>query len=313
MKKSIFTLADVLNVLTALTFGFICFLGKNFSTLGNTYESITWGVIIAVSLAGTAFIAKLLKGTSRNFKTNFILEIVVLLLFTGLTVYFAYSPFPHYFNVLDKQSDIQEKLQTSITQAENMFARYEDYVGIRESTYKGKLHGVVDAKKIKPKDYFYYGFVNGSVPDSVQIDNKMFTIHTLLFPIIYSDSISKKGTKEAATTWLINAKKLEPNWNPVGIVSVINNVEKNSNDWRNQLIGLSKERGDGEDYFDFGYKLSFDDVKMHFSTPGKPTPLSIALAAGAYLLMLLSYLISKRSSKSTVCTTKAKGEYDIDF
>jgi len=42
MKQSKFSLADVLTLLTALAFGFICFLGKNFSTLGNTSESITW-------------------------------------------------------------------------------------------------------------------------------------------------------------------------------------------------------------------------------------------------------------------------------
>lgn len=313
MKQSKFSLADVLTVLTALAFGFICFLGKNFSTLGNTYVSITWAAIITVSLAVTAFFAKLLKQTSRNFKTNFILEIVILLVFTGLTGFFGYSPFPHYFNVSAKKTEIQKKLQTSITQAENMFAEYEAYVITRESTYKGKLQGVVDAKNIRNKDYTKYGFVNGMAPDNKQIDNKMFTIHTLLLPPNYSDSTSKKGIKEVATTWLKNAKNITSTWNPISIVSVINNVENNSKNWRNQLISLSKERGDGEEYFDFDYRLSFDDVKTHFTKLSKPTPLSIGLATGAYLLMLLSYLISKRSSKTTVGTIKEKGAYDIDF
>ncbi len=313
MKQSKFSLADVLTVLTALAFGFICFLGKNFSTLGNISESIIWAAIITVSLAGTAFIAKLLKRTNYNFKTNFILEIVVLLLFTGLTVFFAYSTFPHYFNVSAKKTEIQKKLQTSITQAENMFGEYEGYANTREITYKGKLQGIVAAKSIRDKDYSDYGFVNGSAPDNIQIDNKMFTIHTLLFPPNYSDSISKKGIKEVAIAWLKNAKKITSNWKPIGIVSVVNNVEKNSEDWRNQLINLSKERGDGEEYFDFDYKLSFNDVKTNFTTTGKPTSLSIGLAVVAYLLMLFSYLISKRSTKSTVGTTKEKGEYDIDF
>ncbi len=313
MKQSKFSLADVLIVLTALAFGFICFLGENFSTLGNTFVSIAWAAFITLSLAVTAFSAKLLKRTSRNFRTNFILEIVVLLLFTGITIFFAYSSFPHYFNVSAKKSEIQNKLQTSITQAENMFAEYEKYAQNREITYKGKLQGVVYAKYIRNKDYADYGFVDGKAPDNVQIENKMFTIHTLLFPPNYSDSTSKKGIKEAAITWLKKAKIITGNWSPVSIVSVINDVENNSINWRTQLINLSKERGDGETYFDFDYKLSFDNVKNYFTKLGKPTPLTMSLAVVAYLLMLLSYMISKRSSKTTVGTTKEKGVYDVDF
>lgn len=314
MKQSKFSLADVLTVLTALAFGFVCFLGKNFSTLGNTSVSITWAAIITVSLSGTAFIAKLLKRTSRNFKTNFILEIVVLLLFTGLTVFFAYSPFPHYFNVSAKKAEIQKKLQTSITQAENMFAGYESYAQNRESLYEGNLHGVVSAKAIRPIEYAQYGFENGSVSDDAQIKNKMFTIRTLLFPSNYCDSTAKNGIKETATAWLAKAKTITNSWKSIGIVNVVNNVEKNSNDWLNQLIGFSKQVNvKGEQYAAFDYPRPFNDVRIHFTEPGKPTPLSISLAAGAYLLMLLSYMISKRSSKTTVGTTKEKGEYDIDF
>jgi uncharacterized membrane protein YidH (DUF202 family) len=137
MKQSRFSLADLITVLTSIAFGFICFLGKNFSTLGDTSISITWAAIITVSLAGTAFLAKLLKRTKRNFKTNSILEKVVLLLFTVLTVYFAYSPFSHYFNVSAKKTEIQNKLQTSITQVENMFAEYEHMLKIVKITTWG--------------------------------------------------------------------------------------------------------------------------------------------------------------------------------
>ncbi len=312
MKQSKFSLADVVNVLTALAFGFICFLGKNFYTLGNTFESINWAAIITVSLAGTAFIAKLLKRTSRNFKTCFILEMVVLLLFTGLTVFFTYSTFPHYFNVSANKIKIQNKLQTSITQAENMFAEYENYVKYRESNYKGKLQSVVATMDTGHKDYLACGFISGSVPDSIQIDHKMFTIHKLLFPSNYKDSISKRGIKEVATTWLKNSDSIISNWSPIGIVNVVNTVEKNSEDWRSQLIGFSKEHGECEVANPFEYELSFDDVKLGFTTCDKPTQLSIGLAVGAYLLMLFSYLISKRSSKTTICTTKKNGAYDID-
>lgn len=313
MKQSKFSLADVLTVLTALAFGFICFLGENFFTLGNTYESITWAAIITVSLAGTAYLAKLVKRTSRNFKTNFILEIFVLLLFTVLTVYFAYSPFSHYFNVSANKTEIQNKLQTSITQAENMFTDYEAYVESRKNNYKGQLETAVATKSTGNKDYTEYGFVtDGGVADEIQINNKLFTIHSDLYPTNYSDTSNNNGIKEVATEWLAKAKNTNI-WSP-GIVNVVNDVKKNSEDWKNQLIGFSKPREKGEkNAVDFTYELSFDNVQNYFTNIDKPVPLSIGLAVVAYLLMLLSYLISKRSSKTTIFTTKQKGEYDIDF
>lgn len=297
MKQLNFSLADVLTVLTALAFGFVCFLGTNFYTLGDTTQSIFLASIITVSLAGTAFITKLLKRTNCNFKTNFILEMVVLVAFTGLTIFFAYSPFPHYFNVSEKKADIQSKLQASITQAENMFTEYESYVENRKNLYEHNLRSVAVAKGINPSDYTNYDFVSSSVSDDVQIQNKMFTIHADLFPSNYSDSISRTGIKEVATDWLRKAKNTTNDWKPIGVVEVVNQVEMNSQKWKNDLITLSQTRQNGEITNDFDYDLSFDDVKTHFTTLGKPTPLSIGLAVGAYLLMLLSWFVTKRSSK----------------
>lgn len=313
MRQSKFSLADVLTVLTALAFGFVCFLGKNFSTLGHTYESIIWGVVIAVSLAGTAYITKLLKRTSRNFKTNFILEIIVLLLFTGLMIYFAYSPFPHYFNVSAKKKEIQKKLETSITQAENMFTAYEQYAENRKKNFEGKLDNAIFQKQkgTSTKDYIDCDFDMGGQPDNIQKSNKMTTTHILLFPSNYSDSISKNGIKEVATAWLAKAKTTTDNWKPIGIVNVLNNVEKNSNDWLNKLIGFSQLKEKGDDYYKFPYppyQLTFPDVKTYFTTSGKPTPLSIGLAVGAYVLMLLSWFVTKRHSRSTGMLTTAPYE-----
>ena len=311
MKQSKFSLADVLTILTALAFGFICFLGKYFSTLGNTSVSLTWALIITVSLAGTVFIAKLLKRTSQNFKTNFILEIVTLALFTGLMVFFAYSSLPHYFNVYAKKKEIQEKLQTNITQAENMFTAYESYAINRENLYEGKLNAVTGAKDIRPNDYAAYGFENGSVSDDKQIKSKMFTIHSDLFPGNYSDSTSKNGIKEVAAGWMAKAKNLTKYWKPIGIVNVVNKVDINSKDWLNRLITFSQVREKGEQVTDFVYPLTFADVKTNFTALGKPTPLSISLTVGAYLLMLLSWFITKRHSRSTGVLTRVSYEVEL--
>lgn len=315
MKQSNFSLADVLTVLTALGFGFVCFLGKNFYTLGNTTESIIWAASITILLGGTAFIAKLLKRTGRNFRTSFILEMIVLLIFTALTVFFAYSPFPHYFNVSAKKAEIQDKLQTSITQAENMFNEYEKYVENRKNNYKGSLEMAVKTKDQSTQDYIKFGFESGAIPDETQIKNKMFSINADLYPTTYSDPVNKNGLKEVATSWLSKAKRIKKNWNPISIVKVVNEIEKNSKNWLGQLVAFSevREKGESASLPNFPDQLNFKDVKVYFTSNDKPTLFSIGLASVAYLLMLLSYFISKRSSKTTIGTTKQKGEYDIEF
>jgi hypothetical protein len=132
-------------------------------------------------------------------------------------------------------------------------------------------------------------------------------------PSNYSDSSTKKGLKEVATVWLNKAKSITTDWSPISMVSVINEIEKNSINWEAQLISLSKEREGAEECDDFPSALSFADVKFYFTDLGKPTSLTIGLAIIAYLLMLLSYMISNRSSKTNIFTTQKRGKYDVDF
>jgi hypothetical protein len=296
MNQSNFSLADVLTLLAALAFGFVCFLGANFFTLGDTGQSIILASMIAVLLGGLAFGAKLLKRTSRNFKSYFVLEIILLVAFIGLAFLFANSPFPHYFTVSDKKADIQSKLTASITQAENMFAEYEQYAAKRETVYKSKLRSVATAKSVNPTEYAEYGFVN-NVATETQIENKMFSLHVDLFPTNYSDTVAHNGIKEVAAKWLRGAKNDTNGWRPIGIVAVVNEVEQNSQEWLKTLVTLSQVREKGEKAEDFTYSLSFDDVKTAFKTLGKPTPLTIGLAALAYVLMLLSWFVTKRHTR----------------
>jgi hypothetical protein len=306
MKQSRFSLADVLTVLAAAVFGFFCFLSTNFFTLGNTKQSIILAIIIAVLLGGAALGAKLLKRTSRNFKTRFIWEMILLVLFVVFAVFFARSPFPHYFAVSSQKEDIQNKLTASITQAERMFALYEQYAENRENLYKSKLESVVNSKSTNPSEYAEYGFVD-DVSDTTQIENKMFTIHADLFPSNFVEM------KQVYSTWLANARKIVTQWKPIGIVNVTNDVEQKSEEWLAKLVQFSTVREKGEEVEDFSYDLSFDDVKKYFTTLGNHTPLSIGLVILAYVLMLLSWFITKRSTKTTIGTKTNKGKYDIDY
>ena len=307
MNQSKFSLADVFTLVAALGYGFVCFLSSNFYTLGDTSGSIVLSVIIALLLFGTAFGAKLLKRTSRNFKTSRILEIVCLVLFTGLTIFFAYSPFPHYFVVLEQKAVVESKLAASITQAESMFSEYERYAQKRENSYRNILESAVTSKSTNPSRYLAYGFESNSVSDDNQIQNKMFAIHADLFPSNY------KEMKKVDSTWLGDSRKTVESWKSIGIVSVVKEVEQNSDEWLKKLVEFSKAREKGEQAEDFTYTLSFDDVKSHFTTLGKPTPLSLGLALLIYLLMLLSWMISSRNTKTTVGAKKSTGKYDINF
>lgn len=307
MNQSKFSFADVLSVSSALLFGFVCFLGLNFLKINtekvwgmdHTTGCIIIALICASSLFFTAYGAKLLKRTNGNFKISFVLEVILLILFVLLAIFFTTksSPFTHYFTVSAQRSAINSKLQKSINQAENMFSDYETYANTRINLYKSKLTSVVDAKKINPNEYLGYGFQNNSVADTLQIATKMFTIRADLFPSHYSDTISGKGIKEVANDWIQDAKNATNSWKPIGIVGIVQDIDKNSKAWLETLVVFSKKREPGEQAGNFADSLSFDNVKTYFTKLNSPTPLSIGLALLAYGLMLLSWFVTKRSTR----------------
>jgi hypothetical protein len=312
MNQSKFTLSDVLTILTALVFGFICFLGTNFYTLGNMPKSIGLSVLITVLLFSTAFIPKLLKRTSINFKTCFIWEITFIVVFTLLFAFFTIMPFSHYFTVKNKDTEIVNKLQTSITQAENMFPAYESYAEDRKSLYHSKLKSVVASKKNNPTDYNEYGFKNG-ISDETQINKKMENINATLFPSNYSDVTTQKGLKEVATNWLLEAKNITESWKPIGITNVVVEINNKSNEWLSILVEISTNREKGEQAVDFpNSPLTFDDIKQNFTKVEKTTLTSLLFAMLMWFLMILSWLVTKRSTKSTIGIIKAKGEFDVE-
>lgn len=308
MNKSKFSLADVLAVLASIAFGFVSFLGANFINIGNktvwgmshTTGCIAIAVFISVLLLSTALGAKFLKGTNSNFKASFIGEMILLILFGIFALFFATktSPFSHYFAVTAQKTEIKSKLQTSTTQAKNMFAAYEKYAENRENLYKQKLRSVSAAKNTNPTEYNEYGFNGASgVSDVSQINTKMFSVHADLFPTNYSDTITNNGIKEVAIEWLKDSDNTISNWKPIGIVHVVNDIDEKSKEWLNTLVTLSKVREQGEQTSDFEYNLSFDNVKTYFTEFNSTSLISIVFTLVAYILMLLSWVVTKRSTR----------------
>lgn len=308
MNQSKFSLADVLSALTAIIFGFGCFLGCNFQNIENeevlNMPRITACIVSAVSIAILLFsiaqMLKRMKRTNRNFKISFIFEIIFLVLFIGFATLLTtkHSPFIHYFSVSAQKTGINDKLKASIIKAENMFVEYENYAESRINIYEQRLWAVVNAQYINPGEYQSYGFSsNNGVSDAAQIDTKMFIIYADLFPTNYSDTITKKGLKESATLWLQDAKQKTSGWKPIGIVDVVNNIECNSNIWLNKLKSLSQVREQGEDAVDFTYSMEFDEVKTDFTKIYTPSIITIGIAIFMYILMLLTWIVTKRSTR----------------
>lgn len=297
MKQSKFSLADLLTVLGTLGFGFYCFLSLNFLTLGDTTTSIILAVFISFILGGLAFGAKLLKRTSRKFKTCIIWEWVLILLFI-VAAFFAIFPFSHYFVVSAQKENIQNKVVSNITQAEGLFIAYERYADNRLNIYKSRLNSIVAAKGSNYKGYKKY--FNGT-DDNTQVENKLFSLKVHLYPSNYSEM------KQVDSTWLSDAKDKVINWSPTGIVKVVNTLKFEISSWNEQLKSYSSFLAKSETATDFDFPLSFDDVSGIFNKRTSPNPLALIIGITLYLLMFLSYFISKRHPrylglKKTFCS-----------
>jgi hypothetical protein len=305
LKQIKFSLAVVINLLAALTFGYFCFLGANFYTLGDKGKSIAVAVIITLLLIGTSLGAKLLKQTKRNFKSRFIWEIVLLVLFSVLTASFTYYPFSHYFVVSAQKPTIQKKLSENIAQAQNIYLEYKNYVTTRIGIYNSKIDVAILNIDSQPKELEKFGISRSvSVSLPIQKKNQIDKINYILLPQNFNQ------IKTNDSTWLTNAQNSVVNWEPISLVDVINNIENNTANSLNQLVKFSEKKGKNESYPKFSPdKPHPNNVKNYFTTIGRPSPFSIVLAFFSYLLMLLSWFITKRDSRSTGALTTA--EYEI--
>jgi hypothetical protein len=306
-----FSLANVIAILTGVAFGFVCFLGANFYTLGDTKKSLIYAGIITFILVSLAFLAKWLKGAKSNFKISFVGEVISLILFTGAILIFTYSPFSHFFTVTDKQDDIRSELSTAITNTQDMFSAYDDYAKARIALYNSTLKSIVNANDKKALKQ--YGFVK-KFSTETQLDNKMETIQTDLFPSNYTGTNTSNGIKEVAQDWLSDAQEKTKGWKPIGIVGVVNDIQEKSIGWRNNLIDYSKMLQKGQKPANFNYNLSsFDGVKAKFTSREKPTLLAMGLGLLAWLLMLLSWYITKPDIKNDIRHFRRLAPYEIEL
>lgn len=292
-QSKIVSLADIITLSTALVYGFICFLGINFYTLGDIGQSALYGFGVSFILGLTAYLAKFFKLSKKNFQASFIAEIFFILAFTVLMFGVSYYVFPHFFVVTNQKNEIQKKLNASIAQGEEMFKSYELYAEDRKSSFNQRLKGLATSERLNPR--LYDSIFGVGVDHQVVIESKLENLRFELFPTNYVN------TKKDAQEWFLNAEKAARIWKPIGIVNVVNEVDKNSQAWLRQLIDISTKREPAEVYDkDFAVsRLQFEDIKVHFTSLGSPTPLSIGLSILAYVLMLFSWWKTYRDSRTT--------------
>ncbi len=305
MNQSKYPLALVINVLTAIAIGYVCFLGLNFYTLGDKMSSILTSVVIIILLIATSVGARQLKKTKRNCKRYRIWEWILLLLFTLIMVVITYFPFSHYFGVTINKENIQSKVLNNITHAEQLYDKYEDYVNKRDSNYLRKLQTTVKHKSGRPSEFNCLGFDEDS---QVSIETQIQTKHSVLKMKLIPDNF--ESIKSSDSIWLRKAQKSVENWEPISLVDVINNIQTNTDRSLSNLVDISNNKANCEDDLNFNFpNPSFPDVKNHFTEIGTPAPFSILLTILGYVLMLLLWFITKRDSRCIGALKTA--EYEV--
>ena len=293
MNQSKFSIADIFTIVSALVFGFFCYLGYNFKFLGDTVKSVIFAVVIAVVLGVLALLPKWMKSTDHNFKTHFILEWVFIILFV-LAAVVAIFPFSHFFSVSSK--DNKQKIQTSIErdirQAETLYDNYEEYVNNRMSLFENEIRTAVVNKSSNMSEYSKFGLKSDpNVSDQKQMEHKINVLRNQLYPSNYEE------TKKVHNTWLKESGTKVSRWNPIGVVNVIGHVQSEITSWVEELVKYSTYRAKGEIAEDFSFPVAFSNVNEIMSTTCKPTLVSVLSAIGLYVIMLLSYFITRRHTR----------------
>ncbi len=297
MNSTKLSLADVITLLAALGYGFICFLSLNFLTLGDVVRSILFAFGIAILLGGLALIAKLLKRSRKKFKLSLIFEWIILVAFVVVAVV-SFTIYSHFFTVYNQKDEIQADIAKKIEQEESLFPEYHKYSNRRINSHKSTLQSVVFSKNISKETYIEkYQFKDG-ISDEVQIKSRIDALQMNLYPSNFS------AIQQADSLWLSKAKRTITGWKPIGVVKVVNEIEKNTLDSFEMLKGFSKYKDTGENAQDFpdspSYQiesLTFDGINHRFENMDEPTSLSYASAILLSIAMLISYMVSKRENK----------------
>lgn len=290
-NKSKFPLGIVILIILCLFFAFICFLGYNFTTNGDTAKSFLFGILWAAALIAFILVAIILKHTRNNFKTKLIIEFVCVALFC-VTAVLAVKPFSHFFAVTQQKNDIYENVKIMVDETKRMYNDYEAYADNRIYMYRKQLRLVVASKNIMPQRYTDdYNFVNGE-DDATQIDAKMKILEGKIKP-------NFNAARDNNLKWSEDALAAVSKWKPIGIAAAISTLGTTQQGWAEQLASNAKYRAPNERTDDFDIEQYKVNIPVYNVSQKEPvTWTAVLIAVVTYQLMLVIYIVSPRNPAS---------------
>lgn len=307
MKSTKITLALVISILAALGYGFISFLGANFLHVGvvkvlglpHLYGCIVLALLNAFLLFFIIFFARWLK-KNKSTSSSFRMEMFLVLTFLVVAGYFSLvdSYYTHYFTVTSNKTEITQKIQLGLVQAEKMFVEYEIYAEERVQGYKLQLQTAAESRN--PEQYVKFGLeYGGEITVEQQIEIKLKNLRRELFPTNYTNPVEKNGMKEVATKWVQDAKKIMEDWKPIGIAEVVNDIETQTIAWQQKLVSLSQAESLGEEPQAFIYSVGLSDAKKLLTRKGAPTAFSAATSLILFFLIMLYWIATPANSRAS--------------
>ena len=293
MNKSRITISAVLTLIGILVFGLISFFGTMYLQSGNLKMSILFPSLYSFGLLITTLLGTYFKRQRFNFKNNAFKELISILLY-GMIAIFSIKGFVHFFTVQERKKEIATKIEENISNVENMFLQYEERVNERVLAFDGFLDATIAGKTTNQPLYLKY-FVIGGPDETFQKNNKINFFRDDLKPAEYDTM------KFLALEWLKKSKQTILDIKPIGIIDVLNNFERNSNEWYAKIKEYDKTVNTFTDEAitpPFNYNLNFTSVNDELTVQKAPTLKSIIFLILVHILILFVYLLALRDGKS---------------
>jgi hypothetical protein len=233
------------------------------------------------------------KKSRFKFQKNAFKELIFILIYIILAM-ISFKGFTHFFTVQERKGEISTKIESDINSVKNMFTEYEKKVDTRMLGFSGFLDATIAGKNTNQPLYLSYFQIGG--PDEMfQKNSKLNFFKDDIKPAEYDTM------KLLALDWLNKSQQTILDIKPLGIFDVINNFEKNSNEWYQKIqqydktINTFKHEAQQEP---FVYNLNFTSINEELTKQQAPNVISIIVLLIIHFLILVTYLLSMRDGKS---------------
>lgn len=288
MRNLKFTFSLVFSIMVLLVFGYLTFMGLVYRMGGNIlYPAII--TVVGVMLVLLFIIAMCLARATRWQKIGLIGQLIFGTLVFAILI-LSSIPFTNFVRVEHDKESIYEKVRNTCDAALALDESYKGYVDNRINSYRKNLNTICLAKKIQPAEYNNcIGNAYGNT-DQDKIDNLSKSLRMKLLPESMDSIIIQRHN------WLKSARNASI-WNPL-TPSNINKIDDIVNGWIDNYIRLATTTYQGEYTKNFEYKdfsSNLQDLTSSYKTFQKPRLTPVCLSFLCFLVMLLPYIMTRKS------------------